>query len=94
LAKGDIMEFNQITSLFLAIFVLLLGSYLVKKIKVLDHYSIPAPVIGELLFSLLVFILHSFYLVTIAVDTSLQTLFMLVALGVAIYFIAMDLGLD
>src|SRR5699024_3708435 len=72
------MEFNQVTSLFLAIVVLLLAPYLVKKIKVLDHYSIPAPVIGELLFSLLVFILHSFYLVTIAVDTSLQTLFMLV----------------
>ena len=72
------MEFNQVTSLFLAIFVLILGSYLVKKIKVLDHYSIPAPVIGGLLFSLLVFILHSFNLVTIAVDTSLQTLFMLV----------------
>src|SRR5699024_10266559 len=72
------MEFNQVTSLFLAIFVLILGSYLVMKIKVLDHYSIPAPVIGGLLFLLLVFILYSFNLFTIAVDTSLQSLFMLV----------------
>ncbi len=72
------MEINQVTSLFLAILVLLIGSYLAKKISILEHYSIPAPVIGGLLFSFLIFILHSFDLITISVDTSLQSLFMLV----------------
>lgn len=72
------MEINQVTSLFLAILVLLIGSYLAKKFSILEHYSIPSPVIGGLLFYFLIFILHSFDLITISVDTSLQSLFMLV----------------
>src|SRR5699024_6205988 len=40
--------------------------------------SIPAPVVGGLLFSLIIFLLHEFEIATIAMDTSLEELFMLV----------------
>jgi ESS family glutamate:Na+ symporter len=72
------VEINQVTSLFLAVLVFLLGAYLVKKIKILDRFSIPAPVVGGLILAVLVYILHATGVVTIVLDTSLQNLFMLV----------------
>ncbi|MFD2831250.1 sodium/glutamate symporter [Corticicoccus populi] len=72
------MEFNQVTSLFLAVLVFLIGAYLVKHIKLLDRFSIPAPVAGGLVFALLIFVMHASGIITITLDTSLQNLFMLV----------------
>ncbi|KAB7706141.1 sodium/glutamate symporter [Bacillus aerolatus] len=71
------MEFSQITSLFLAVFVFLIGSFLVKKVPIFDKFCIPAPVVGGLLFAIIVTILNKFNIIEITVDTSLQSLFML-----------------
>src|SRR5699024_12535870 len=80
------MELNLVTSLFLAVVVYLIGAYLVKKIYFLDKYSIPAPVVGGLLFAVFTLIMHTSDLVTITVDTSLQSLFMI------IFFTTVGLG--
>lgn len=72
------MEFNQVTSLFLSIIVFLIGAYLVKKVGFLDKFSIPAPVVGGFIFSLVIYGLHATGIITITLDTSLQNLFMLV----------------
>ena len=80
------MELTLTTSLFLAVMVYLIGAYLVKKINFLDKYSIPAPVVGGLIFALLTLLLHSTEIITITVDTSLQSLFMI------IFFTTVGLG--
>ncbi|HBV22723.1 MAG TPA: sodium/glutamate symporter [Jeotgalicoccus sp.] len=80
------MELNLVTSLFLAVMVYLIGAYLVRKIHFLDRYSIPAPVVGGLLFAVFTLIMHSTGLVTITVETSLQSLFMI------IFFTTVGLG--
>ena len=56
--------------------VFYLGTYLRKKVKFLSKYCIPAPVIGGLLFALVILFLKLTDLVTIALDTTLQNLFM------------------
>ncbi|QUG43102.1 sodium/glutamate symporter [Psychrobacillus sp. INOP01] len=71
------LALDQITTIFLSIALLVLGTYLVKKIGFLNKFCIPAPVVGGLLFALLATIAKSFDLFEITLDTSLQGLFML-----------------
>ncbi|ARD48544.1 sodium/glutamate symporter [Sporosarcina sp. P37] len=71
------IELNQITTLFLALALLTLGTMLVRKIGFLQKFCIPAPVVGGLLFAILATILKYFDLLSFTLDTSLQNLFML-----------------
>ncbi|WP_100331113.1 sodium/glutamate symporter [Bacillus xiapuensis] len=71
------MEFNQVTSLFLAVLIFLIGSFIVKRVAFFDKFCIPAPVVGGLLFAIMVTILNKLNIVEITIDTSLQSLFML-----------------
>src|SRR5699024_3051445 len=80
------MELNLVTSLFLAVMVYFIVAYLVKKIFFLDRYSIQAPVVCGLLFAVFTLIMHTSDLVTITIDTSLQSLFMI------IFFTTVGLG--
>lgn len=72
------MEIHYITTFFLAILLLIIGNWIVSKVKVLDRYSIPAPVVGGLLVASLVFMLHQSDVIQIVFDTTLQEIFMLV----------------
>lgn len=56
--------------------VFYLGLFLRKKINALSKYCIPAPVIGGLLFAILVLILKITNIATINLDTTLQNIFM------------------
>ena len=56
--------------------VFYLGTYFRKKIEILSKYCIPAPVIGGLLFALVMLFLQLTNLATIKLDTTLQDLFM------------------
>lgn len=71
------LEVNQTTTIFLAIAVFLIGTFLGSKIKFLGRFCIPAPVIGGLLFAIIATILKGFHILEINLDTSLQGLFML-----------------
>ena len=71
------IELNQVTSLFLAMALLLIGTALVRKSKMLQKFCIPAPVVGGLLFAILATVLKAAGLVSFTLDTSLQNLFML-----------------
>lgn len=71
------IEINQITTLFLAVALYLLGMALVNRIGILDRFLIPAPVVGGLLFAIVALILQSTGIVEISLDTSLQSLFMI-----------------
>lgn len=71
------LELNQITTVFLAVALLLLGSLLLKKLNFLKKFCIPAPVIGGLLFAIIVTVFKQTGFMNISLDTSLQNLFML-----------------
>lgn len=68
---------NEITTIFLAIALLTLGMFLIKKVGFLRKFCIPAPVIGGLLFAVFATIFKSLGWLEITLDTSLQSLFML-----------------
>ncbi|WP_438315795.1 sodium/glutamate symporter [Sporosarcina sp. FA9] len=71
------LEINQVTTIFLAIGLLVLGMFLVNKIGVLRKFCIPAPVVGGLVFAALATLLKSLGVVEFTLDTSLQSLFMI-----------------
>ncbi|WNS75392.1 sodium/glutamate symporter [Bacillus sp. DTU_2020_1000418_1_SI_GHA_SEK_038] len=71
------LELNQITTVFLAVALLMIGGMLLNKLPFLKRFCIPAPVVGGLLFAILVTVLKQTGILTITLDTSLQSLFML-----------------
>lgn len=72
------MEFKLdiFQTMALATIVFYLGQCLKKKITVLAKYCIPAPVIGGILFALLMLILKTTNIATISLDITLQNVFM------------------
>ncbi|MGG4397989.1 sodium/glutamate symporter [Paenibacillus thiaminolyticus] len=71
------LALNQVNTIFLAVALLVLGTFIVKKTNVLQRFCIPAPVVGGLLFAIIATILKTTGLLSITLDTSLQSLFML-----------------
>lgn len=70
------LKFNIFETMALATVVFYLGLYLKKKIKALSKYCIPAPVIGGLIFAIIVLILKVTNIATITLDITLQNIFM------------------
>lgn len=72
------MEINLdiFESMALATAVFYIGFYLRKKISILKKYCIPAPVVGGLVFAILVLILKLTNIATINLDITLQNVFM------------------
>lgn len=77
--KFDVIEgintfsLNLIATLALSVLLLMLGYSIRGKVKFLQKFCIPAPVIGGLLFSILVFALRQNKVAYIQMDTVLQT---------------------
>ncbi|MCL7539071.1 sodium/glutamate symporter [Staphylococcus aureus] len=72
------IELNAITTLCLACILYLLGTAIVNHVNFLKRICIPAPVIGGLIFAILVAALDSFGMVKIKLDASfIQDFFML-----------------
>lgn len=70
------VSFDLLQSVGIAILVLLLGRFIKSKIKILQTYFIPAPVIGGLLCSIFIFIGMKTGAYTIEFDITLQDFFM------------------
>lgn len=70
------MAFDQITTIFLAVLFLTIGTFIIRKVGIFQRFCIPAPVVGGLLFALIVTISKSAGF-EITLDTSLQSLFMI-----------------
>ena len=70
------IAFNQITTIFLAVALFALGTYLINKVSFLKRFCIPAPVVGGLLFAAVATLLKTTGTLEISLDTSLQSLFM------------------
>ncbi|MEK4028210.1 MULTISPECIES: sodium/glutamate symporter [Bacillaceae] len=89
------VEINQVTTIFLAVAVFMIGTFLNKKLTFLDRFCIPAPVVGGLLFAIIATVLKSTNLLSINLDTSLQGLFMLTfftTVGLGASFALIKLG--
>ncbi|QQY78779.1 ESS family glutamate:Na+ symporter [Keratinibaculum paraultunense] len=71
-----IIQLDMVQSISLAVILLLLGEFLVKKINFLSKYCIPAPVVGGLLFSISALILKQNNIMEFVMDDTLQTLTM------------------
>ncbi|WP_373599776.1 sodium/glutamate symporter [Paraclostridium bifermentans] len=70
------LNLNIVATIALACFLIIFGKFIRKHISVLDRLCIPGPVIGGILFALLVFILKHYEILNIVLDTSLQSTFM------------------
>lgn len=72
------IQFSAYYTLILAVLVLLLGKFLVQRIRVLRDFNIPEPVAGGLVVAAIVFALHEILGLTLGFGGSLQSAFMLV----------------
>src|SRR5690348_13401311 len=63
------IAFSTVPSLLLAALVLLAGAFITRNVKVLERYSIPGPIVGGLVFAVLVIAL----LLTTGYRLSLET---------------------
>lgn len=70
------IRFDIFQTMALATIVFYFGKYLKDKVKFLSKYCIPAPVVGGLIFSILILILRITNIATITLDTTLQNIFM------------------
>ncbi|WP_164110261.1 MULTISPECIES: sodium/glutamate symporter [Sphingobacterium] len=72
------MVFGLFETLTSACLVLLLGFYVVKKVKFFQNYNIPEPVVGGFLVAILLYLAYHFYGISFQFDGSLQTSMMLI----------------
>ena len=71
------LALSALPSLLAACLVLIVGELLVKRVPVLTHFSIPAPIVGGLLFALAALLLAQAGGVRFTFDTSAKTPFLL-----------------
>src|SRR5271155_3909958 len=71
------IELPLLPSLLAASVVLLVGGFLAQRVTFLDRYSIPAPIIGGLLFALLALVANQISGLAVTFDTSATTPFLL-----------------
>lgn len=72
------VNFSSYYTLILAVLVLLLGKFLVHRIRFLRDFNIPEPVAGGLVVAALSYVLHATLGWSFSFESSLQTAFMLV----------------
>ncbi|NEU31316.1 sodium/glutamate symporter [bacterium LRH843] len=74
---NGVLELNLLTSTALGALLLILGTWLSKKVSFFRNYCIPAPVIGGFGFAIAAWILHSLDL-SVSIDKTLGDLFMFI----------------
>ena len=71
------IELNMYHAVALGAFLFWMGGIITDKVRLLNRYCIPAPLIGGLCFSVLNCILYSAGIASITFDGTLQTVFMI-----------------
>lgn len=70
------LSLDMYQTLGIAVIVLLIGGWLRKKIRLLDRFCIPAPVIGGLLYALIMTLLHGIGVLDLEYDDTLKNVCM------------------
>lgn len=78
ISTGFLLNLDMIATLALAGSLLMLGYFILKKVPFLQKMCLPAPVIGGLLLSIIIWVSRSTHVLNIKMDTTLQLPFMLV----------------
>lgn len=89
------IQFGTYYTLILAAIVLLVGKFLVQRVRWLREFNIPEPVAGGLVAALISWGLNAVFDVRASFDTSLQTAFMLVffsSIGLSANFLKLREG--
>ena len=71
------IELNMYHAVALGAFLFWMGGIITDKVRLLNRYCIPAPLVGGLCFSILNCILYSMGIASINFDATLQTVFMI-----------------
>ena len=71
-----VLNLDIVQTLALAVFVLLIGMGIKKKVKFLEKFCIPAPVIGGIIFAIFMLIARQTGFITINMDMTLKNVFM------------------
>lgn len=71
-----LIEFDPLQTVGLGVIAYILGAKIKEKTEFLQKFFIPAPVIGGLIFSILVFLFKRFDILQVEFDTYLQDFFM------------------
>jgi ESS family glutamate:Na+ symporter len=71
------MALNTVMSLLLAILVLLLGTFVNGRVRLLSNYNIPDPITGGMLFAAAASLLAAFAGFRVSIDTTLKPLLLL-----------------
>lgn len=72
------INLDMLQTMTIAILVYYLGNFIKTKIRIIDKFCIPAPVVGGIIFALLNLFLKESNLMQINLDTTLQKPFMMV----------------
>lgn len=72
-----LFKLDAIQTLALAVIVLLIGEFIRKRIKILERFCIPAPVIGGMLFSLITLVGYGLQIFTFEFDETLKNIFLI-----------------
>lgn len=70
------LSLDVVQTLALAVLILLLGQGIKKKVNFLEKFCIPAPVIGGLIFAVLILVFNQTGILKLEMDMTLKTLFM------------------
>ena len=70
-------QLDVIQTLALAVIVLIVGEFIRKRVKVLEHFCIPAPVIGGILFSIIALLGYTTQVFTFKFDDTLKNIFLI-----------------
>ena len=70
-------QLDIIQTLALAVVVLIVGEFIRKRVKVLEHFCIPAPVIGGILFSIIALLGYTTQVFTFKFDDTLKNIFLI-----------------
>lgn len=77
MSDGYVVVLNSYYTLIAATVVLLVGRVLVQRVRVLNDFNIPEPVVGGLIAAALGLVAHQFYGFSIQIEKGLQDGFML-----------------
>lgn len=70
------LSLDMYQTMGIAVIVLLIGGWLRSKIRIIDRFCIPAPVVGGLLYAILMTFLHGFGVLNLEYDDTLKDICM------------------
>ena len=72
------LSLDMYQTMGLAVVVLLFGSWLKKKVRFLNKYCVPAPVVGGLIYAVIMFVLYTYGVVEISYDETIKNICMVI----------------